>query len=666
MLLKLQTHRLVARPRFTPLMVVLLLSCLLIYGRGRLLPRSLGLLDHVRRRPIILPRPMSESWDQILRERQQEFEREAMALENATGANEIYGKTLKDVVVGNVSTAICADALRPAKTNLTFTNIQPLALNPYPYHQEYWQSRHAEYVPCMGPAGTPLGNVTVFEGHLRGFPNPAFGSYELLGLSLDVCFERETRMGPYGLVPVVGKDGKRIDWDRVNWGVLQTECWKRNEKRFPSEQQLARLALMKGFFANQTFKAREARTALLLRSYTGKHYSDNDKQVIRSLITELSLQTGGEYEVFLFLHVKDDTDIWASEEIYQQVIETHVPCEFWNMTILWNTEKVKQEYPELPSDALLVHNSQFSPVQIFMQEHQEFDYVWNWEMDSRVIGHHYDILSKLAKFAREQPRKGLWERNERYYIPSFHGDYNKDFRKTVEQLYAGDSIWGAAQVPVVGPTGPEPPVSSEDDDYEWGVGEEADLITLSPMFNPVHSDWILRGQIWGYGNREFVGDLPRRATIITQVRASRRLMNIMHAENLRGNHLASEMVAQTVALLHGLKAVYVPMPVFFDRPWDGAQLARYFNGGPRGESGGFGSAMGWGREGRFQGSTWYFRAVPPQRMYNNWMGYEDTGVGGPEWEAEHGRPCLPMMILHPVKEVGPTERGYLSDSKLPY
>jgi len=33
------------------------------------------------------------------------------------------------------------------------------------------------------------------------------------------------------------------------------------------------------------------------------------------------------------------------------------------------------------------------------------------------------------------------------------------------------------------------------------------------------------------------------------------------------------------------------------------------------------------------------RAVPPRRLYNNWMGYEDTG---------------------------PTEEGYPSDSKLPY
>jgi hypothetical protein len=303
-----------------------------------------------------------------------------------------------------------------------------------------------------------------------------------------------------------------------------------------------------------------------------------------------------------------------------------------------------------------------------MQEHREFHFVWNWEMDSRVIGHHYDMLTKLAEFGKKQPRKGLWERNERFYIPSFHGKYETDFRKHVEQIYPDDSIWGTPDIPVVQEIGPKPPVATaEEDNYQWGVGEEADLITLSPMFNPVNSNWILRNQVWGYRSREMAwGDLPRRTSIITQMRASRNLMDIMHVENLRGNHLASEMVAPTVALIHGLKAVYAPMPVFFDLPWEGEQLNKWFNGGPKGDSGSFGSAVGWGQEGRFLGSTWYFRAVPPQRLYNNWMGYEDTGIGGKKWEGEHGRICLPAMMLHPIKEVKPNEMGYSSDSKLPY
>jgi len=597
--------------------------------------------------------------------------------------------------------------LIPAE-GVSFTSETPYTFDPYSYRR----SKHPVFVSCRGPTGAQVGGgIRVFRGRPSNLPSPGFGSYDALGIADNMCFERETRLGQYGLLPVTYEGGNKIDWGGVNWGVLQHQCRGRNHARFRSEDppnlytqmadedtgdersevehavvdlaasrpeltvnkrgarfHLGDTASAADHPKNVTPKDSEQRTALLLRSYTGKVYNDNDKQVIRSLITELSLQTGGEYEVFLFLHVKDDTDIWASEEAYRHVIETQVPKEFWDITVLWNTEKVKRAYPKLTPKALLVHNGQFSPVQIFMQEHREFDFVWNWELDSRVIGHHYDILTKLAEFSRKQPRKGLWERNERFYIPSFHGDYDTEFRETVEQIHAGDLIWGAPHAPAVQAIGPKPPLPTpEKDRYKWGVGEEADLITLSPMFNPINSNWILRNQVWGYRSREMAwGDLPRRASIITQLRASRRLMDIMHVENLRGNHLASEMVAPTVALVHGLKAVYAPMPVLFDLPWDGAQLARWFNGGPKGDSGSFGSAMGWGQEGRFQGSTWYFRAVPPQRMYNNWMGYEDTGIGGPQWEAEHGRACLPALILHPIKEVKQTEAGYSSDSKLPY
>lgn len=558
-------------------------------------------------------------------------------------------------------------------------------------------------------------DIQVFKGRSQNFPNPGFGSHDVLGLDRNICFERDTRMAQYGFGPVVDKNGVPVDWDSVNWGDLQHQCVERNQARFntraaspkneyiadlegsadlkrdgdggqaePLSQTLGRLWRGK---SGQGFQRRsktagtkrthdstskpEARTAVLLRSFSGKTYTENDKQVIRSLITELSLRTGGEYEVVLFVHVKEtDVDIFASDEAYNQAIEDHVPAEFRSIAVLWNEPTLEDIYPMLTSKARKVHSGQFLPVQLFMQEFREFDYVWNWEMDSRVVGHHYDMLNKLAEFGRKEPRRGIWERSERYFIPSFYGSYDSGFRYAVERDHGNQSVWGPPAVPesVVKPQGPKPPVATpQEDNFKWGVGEEADLITLAPMFNPVNSGWILRNQVWGYRSVNFPwGKLPRRTTIITQLRASRKLLDLMHAEDLRGNHVASEMACQTTALLHGLKAVYAPMPVFFDRAWSGSQLAKWFNGGPKGESGSFGSAMAWGQEGRFLGSTWYYRAFPPQRLYNNWMGYEDTRIGGPEWEAEHGRPCLPSMILHPIKEIKPTERGFSTDSQLPY
>lgn len=637
------------------------------------------------------------------------------------GYNAIYGNTVETLVDQDVRRLFHEKRLGPASdaASVNFTEVKPVTFNPYPeYNSREWKAHHEAYVPCLGPTGKVLEDIRVFKGRPRDFPEPAFGSYNVLGLDHNLCFERETRLGQYGILPVLDENGNEINWDEVNWGELQDQCLEKNQARFASEgprnkyvdpdassaeskrgslsdrgytvDQEHILHTVKWFWRRRAGKQTpgwgsgqstdgikqrskgesklEPRTALLLRSFSGKTYTDNDKQVIRSLITELNLRTGGEYHVFLFVHVKEsEWDIWTDDG-YEAALEQHVPAEFRSIAILWNDEMVERMYTNLTPKARRVHHGQFLSVQMFMQEFREFDFVWNWEMDSRVVGHHYDVLTRLSEFAKKQPRKGLWERNERFYIPSFHGGYDSQFRSAVERAAGGETIWGAPKVPVVTPLGPKPPVPRpEDDDYRWGVGEEADLITLGPIFDPVNSNWIMTNTIWGYRSLDFPwGRLPRRGTIITQSRLSRRLLDAMHSEDLRGNHVASEMAAQTTALLHGFKAVYAPMPVFFDRAWRGEQLARWFNGGPKGQSGSFGSSFGWGQEGRFAGSTWYFRASPPQRLYNNWMGYEDTAIGGPEWEAEHGRPCLPTMILHPIKEIKPTEKGYTTESRLDY
>lgn len=93
--------------------------------------------------------------------------------------------------------------------------------------------------------------------------------------------------------------------------------------------------------------APEARTAVLIRTYIGKTYSDNDMQTIRSLISELSLQSGGEYTIILLLHVKDGEIEIEKEDVYQEVVEKNVPKEFWDMTVLWNIPIVSKRYPHL-------------------------------------------------------------------------------------------------------------------------------------------------------------------------------------------------------------------------------------------------------------------------------------------------------------------------------
>ena len=616
---------------------------------------------------------------------------------------------------------------------LDYTSETPFQFNPYPNYQSWkrWKSGFGRYNPCEGPNGGLIEDIQVFKGRPRKFPGPGMGSYDVLGIDGNLCFERDTRLGLYGNGQL--KDGRPLEWDQVDWGSLQRKCFVKNADRYdssarenrwlrlypelepPGDDQQVLSGASKGGALDDEARWRqfldglnpdeihqysdaeyelvddpnfdggesdlrkrwarilpltlpwrqatisESRTAILLRSYTGKEYTENDKQVIRSLLTEMALRSGGEYEVFLLLHVKDAGIDLHDVTNRRHILEENVPLEFHNITVMWNDETVSKVYAALTDEeARDVHYGQWLSVQWFSMQHSEFDFFWNWEVDSRYTGHHYDLIRKLEEFGKKQPRKGLWERNDRYYIESIHGDYDTTFREMVERLSGNGTVWGAPPVPVVKPVGPKPPVAHpKDDDYEWGVGEEADLITLGPIFNVPGSEWIFDNHVWGYSGENFEGwAIPRRGTIITQARVSKKLLDIMHVENLRGNHVVSEMTPQTVALLHGMKAVYAPHAVFYDRPWSGEFLHKWFNAGPLGTVGGHGSSIGWGREKRYQGSTWYYRAEPPNRLYNNWLGFEDKGIGGEAWEEFNGRACLPPMLLHPVKDTKETPPGY--------
>lgn len=626
------------------------------------------------------------------------------------GADAIYGQTLNTLDASRLRTSDFDAQLKAADKPAYFTTHTPYIYNPYPDHKQ--DAKATRYVPCEGPTGKVVSDIMAFKGIPKEFPDPLIGSYDVLGMDGNLCFERETRLGMYGFQNANDTSKPSVDWDKVHWGELQENCLQKNKARFDlrglpnpyvntvyskkkttpfvgadSDYELKEAPknpdrnddLRRAFVTTNNrptsqmtssgSRNMEARTAVLLRTYTGKDYNENDKQVIRALIAELSLRTGGLYQVFLFVHVKDSAyAIWDNESTYQYVLQQNVPAEFRDIAVLWNDEAVQAMYPKLDPDKATVHVAQWLSVQKFVQEFPEFEYVWNWEMDARITGQHYDFLEKIASFAKRQPRRGLWERNERYYIPSVHGDYDTDFRKEVESRAGKDTIWGAPALPFINPVGPKPPVASpEQDNYQWGVGEEADLITVAPIINTNFSGWVGANDVWGFNDSTHATQqLPRRVTIVTHSRISKRLLDIMHVENLRGNHIASEMTCQTIALLHSLKAVYAPMPIFFDRAWKGKDVARWFNPGEKGESGGDNSAIGWGREARYGGTTWYYRASPPQRLYNNLMGYEDTKMGGEDWEEVYGRPCLPPILMHPIKDVAPTEFGYESESRLPF
>ncbi|EAW12963.1 DUF3405 domain-containing protein [Aspergillus clavatus NRRL 1] len=547
----------------------------------------------------------------------------------------------------------------------------PKIYRPYPdYNNRQWQDTHRSFfVPCQGPRGKLLNDslddqVGAYVGIPHNFPTPLFGSHDAVGLDGQVSFDRYTRYGTYG----EGEDEifvknwikpSKVDWPQVNWAELQQQCFDNNAARFSAKSD--------GMPAANPQIAPESRAAILIRTYAGKQYTKNDIYVIRSMITELSLQSGGEYEVFLLLHVKDPELHIDQGEVYQKVLQENVPEEFRNMTILWNVPMVASRYPNLNHDVIDVHHAQWLSIQHFALQYPGFDFLWNWEVDARFTGHHYEFANKIAEFALKQPRRGMWERNSRFYVPGIHGNFDNSFRNFVERAEE-EGVWGPLPMPFDNrqPLGPSPPVRSpSEDNYQWGVGEEADYIGFLPIFHPIGTDWVIRNEVYGYMGAE----TPRRASLITHSRLSRRLLLAMDAENLVGRHMGSEMFPVSTALHHGLKAISAPHPIYSDHGMPAQSADKWFNSGINGRTGSTkNSPFSWGRESRFKDLSWYYRANLPGRLYWNFLGWRKDGTGGKLYEALYGRVCLPSILFHPIKDVRPDADSthYQFDSELGY
>lgn len=580
-----------------------------------------------------------------------------------------------------------------------------------------------------------------YNGRPSGFPQHVTGSYEVLKLPEDVCFERYGKFGPYGFgystrtgglgtgengenegAESVWGSGSRVDYREIDWADVQQRCFQANVGRYKALP--AKTPSPAGFFVGNpkatnvqsrdsqpqdtTEVVKQSRTAIVVRCWDEYLFRGDDFANLRSMISELSLASGGRYDVHLLVQVKNDAKhpVWADHEIYEQRIRDAIPREFQGLVTLWTETQMLALYqgiydlfsrgPELPVHG--AYRGLTMAMQHFAYMHPEYDYFWQWEMDIRYTGHYYDLLSKLENWAKAQPRKGLWERNARYYFPHVHGsweDFSQMARVQSEMGTVGaDNVW--KNIPGVDGQPPEPaakkrvktvwgpirpadekdwfehendptPLSSYDTDhYTWGVGEEADLITLNPIFDPEGTTWGLKDDITGY-NRSLPFP-PRRASIITTSRMSRRLLMTMHKMTAHKKQFAfPEMWPATVALQHGYKAVYAPHPVYVDRSWPVDYMAQTFNGGRDGTAGGSRTSLYGDREHNLKGLTWFYNSGFGPNLYRRWVGLKVNNDGGEEFEKTEdksrvgpgvgsmaggeGRMCLPPMLLHPIKEV---------------
>ncbi len=582
---------------------------------------------------------------------------------------------------------------------------RPNVFRPHPdYDSEEYRKKYFQVQPCYLNEEKSIlpPDLYAYEGIPQGQAEPAMGSYDLLGIRQDVCFDRFGRYGPYGLGysleqggvgagvetekegsdAVWEKTGK-IDYVGINWASAQEQCFLKNQDRF--------------FTGNVTLDAELAdeypekidRTAVVIRMFTGFKWTTHTLLNFRAMISELSLKSGGEYDVHFLLHVHDnDAPIWADEATVQRILDENVPRELHGLCTLWSEAQMRLYYPgsfgaafENPSNGDIhgVYRSAHMPLQHFAMMHPEYAHFWNWEMDMRWTGSYYELFDRLGKWAAKQGRLGMWERSAKYYIPAFHGNWDNFTQLVEEETLATRkrSVLGPVSFP--GKTSlrygedflPES-CAAGSDMSQCGVGEDADIITLNPIFDTEESGWVFASDATGYDTK--LEKPPRRSSIVTASRLSRRLLSVMHEETWRMHHsMFSEMFPSTMAFHHGLKAVFAPHPVYLDRAWPIRNIDKTFNGGRDHSTGGHGSPFDLDNEHNFKGTSWYYNSEFAGLLWRRWLGYpqldgrsdnnggrsnEGTLRGGRHEEEDpsgSGRLCLRSMLVHPIKWENPAD-----------
>lgn len=522
--------------------------------------------------------------------------------------------------------------------------------------------------------GFPMSpNFDVDSIYLALNPSPMFGSYEESSLDNAHCFDRSSRFGPYEMSsndpePVRESESTKsqfVDWGRIDWGQLQSQCIQRNKDRFQesSAQPYAttlrypateEARTSRNLTANETSHQQNPpqsaheyrdRKAFVLRAHDQIRYTPESLQHIRAMISELSLQTGGEYSVYLLVEIKQSSrHIFHDTSAYEQALIDYIPSEFRNITVLWNQAWLEAWYPKInPAGYQTQHANQ--PLQLFSLHNPQFAYIWEIELDVRYTGHWYNLISNAESWARTQPRKLQWERSAEFYIPWFHGSCTH-FSDSIAAANPDGGIWGPIPNNVVPePLGPRPPTQSPaDDDFKWGVGEDADIIAFAPIIDTDQTPIFQKDPTAGFPENSTC-----RALMTTPVRRlSKDLLKIMHDGQIeQGLHQRSEMFPHNMALLHGLKVASYPIPTFVDdqasKIKDGAEANRLFNA--VGQDSTFSSNADPKARKLREGISFWWRLPRISEQYSQSLYQRWYRLGGAE------RLCLPGMLLHPVKDV---------------
>ncbi|KAJ5901283.1 hypothetical protein N7504_007276 [Penicillium tannophilum] len=538
-----------------------------------------------------------------------------------------------------------------------------IVYDPYPnYNSATWKAKwKGSYQQCVGPSGTILDGdnkelfMKGYKWNVSSFPEPVFGSYEAWNLDNSLCTDRYSQYSAYGY-----GDGNNEIWASVNLGNLQKDCLELNAERYhrhSPEKKALTLDKIHDVHENEDEPSTlddsfgpdyHLRTAVILRSWINKVYTPNDIHFIRSMVMELSLLSGAEYEVILLVDsTGSELPSPEDQEGMDQFKKDHLPEELQDIAVFFNEKILADWYPKIDVHKAILQY--FQPIQIFSRLNPQYEYIWQFELDARYTGHLYHFLEQAAAFAKKQPRKYMWERNSYFYISAVHGDWEQFMDNVDQSMGTQEGIWGPK--PAIGinveDEAPKVPTSDNQDNlWEWGIGEEADVITWMPQFNPKNTGWPFRDRIFNFlqGTRT-----PVRASPVAMSRVSARLLRLMHKDKTRGGFgLASEMSPVSWALFYGLKSVQVPMPIYHELKWDPVELNRRANPGkPGGINAGKKSIWSWQMHDDIMLKLSYmFSSDFAGKLYRAWLGLDDAV----EWEKDHRRLCLPPMLLHPVKK----------------
>ncbi|KAI1373416.1 hypothetical protein F4677DRAFT_462364 [Hypoxylon crocopeplum] len=427
------------------------------------------------------------------------------------------------------------------------------------------------------------------------------------------CLSASSRLDQY-------QQSQDRNWRRVRWGEVQRCCFRAGRH--------SHVASESGNHDNIWFQMPEkletkvttdakGRTAVVLRTWDDYNYTDTRLAWLRALITEISLHSGGAYEVFLLVNVKDDSiSLGQNSNIYEQKLRDCVPREFRDMALLYNQKVLEAWYPKVKEHG--AQDQMYQALQIFTHKFPQFSHVWQLEMDLRMTGHAHTTLESASTFARAQPRHNLWERNGRFYIPELYNGSYEAFAAAVDAEIGEVGIWGPVHTTDFEPKGPQPPPRST---RSWGVDEDADLISFMPMIDPRGTDWTYERHVVGFADGETT---PRRAAF---------------AQHEHGQWVVSEATLETFALLHGLKAVTVPHPIAFANDMTAQTAEADINRGPpHNKAGGHLPSFAYTTKGWVQ-EPW------PKSSY--WFATNDAAN---KWHSYLDGECMPPMLLHPVKD----------------